>query len=158
MAITRDSVMTLDKLGSRVRLLTGIEAAEVDDSDLSVLLTMAIEWVEEQEGATYTVNTHDLQDQAVTYYTSYLASIAQNGMGIENLKIGEIFISYGDADTDPYGKYLDMARNALLQKNALSITTSTYNADPTLGDIDWKKNIDGSSSTLNVRQKPRNIN
>jgi len=155
MAITRDSVMTLDKLGSRVRLLTGIEAAEVDDSDLSVLLTMAIEWVEEQEGADYTVNTHDLQDQAVTYYTSYLASIAQNGMGIENLKIGEIFLSYDDED--PYGKYLDMANEALLQKNALSIKTSTYNADPTLGDVDWKKNIDGSSSTLNVRQKPRNI-
>ena len=156
MAITRDSVMTLDKLGSRVRLLTGIEATEVDDGDLSILLTMAIEWVEEQEGAVYTVNTHDLQDQAVTYYTSYLASIAQNGMGIENIKIGEIFIAYNDKD--PYGKYLDMARNALLQKNALSITTSTYNADPTLGAVDWKKNIDGSSSTLNVRQKPRNIN
>ena len=156
MAITRDSVMTLDKLGSRVRLMTGIEASEVDDDDLSILITMAIEWVEEQEGVTYNVNTHDLQDQAVTYYSSYLASIAQNGMGIENLKIGEVFISYNDED--PYGKYLDMARNALLQKNALSITTSTYNADPTLGDVDWKKNIDGSSSTLNVRQKPRNIN
>jgi len=154
--IERDSVMTLNKVGDRVRLLTGIEATEVDNSDLSILMTMAIEWVEEQEGSTYTVNTHDLQDQAVTYYTSYLASIAQNGMGIENLKIGEIFISYGD--DDPYGKYLDMARDALLQKNALSITTSTYNADPTLGDIDWKKNIDGSQSTLNVRQKPRNIN
>jgi len=147
--------MTLDKLGSRVRLMTGIQSTEVDDDDLSVLITMAIEWVEEQEGATYAVNTHDLQDQAVTYYSSYLASIAQNGMGIENLKIGEIFITY--TDDDPYGKYLDMARNALLQKNALSITTSTYNADPTLGDVDWKKNIDGSSSTLNVRQKPRNI-
>ena len=154
--ITRDSVMTLNKVGDRVRLLTGIEATEVDNSDLSILMTMAIEWVEEQEGSTYTVNTHDLQDQAVTYYTSYLASIAQNGMGIENLKIGEVFISYGD--DDPYGKYLDMARDALLQKNALSITTSTYNADPSLGDVDWKKNIDGSSSTLNVRQKPRNIN
>ena len=154
--IERDSVMTLNKVGDRVRLLTGIEATEVDNSDLSILMTMAIEWVEEQEGSTYTVNTHDLQDQAVTYYTSYLASIAQNGMGIENLKIGEVFISYGD--DDPYGKYLDMARDALLQKNALSITTSTYNADPTLGDVDWKKNIDGSSSTLNVRQKPRNIN
>ena len=118
--ITRDSVMTLNKVGDRVRLLTGIEATEVDNSDLSILMTMAIEWVEEQEGSTYTVNTHDLQDQAVTYYTSYLASIAQNGMGIENLKIGEVFISYGD--DDPYGKYLDMARDALLQKNALSIT------------------------------------
>ena len=156
MTITRDSVMTYDKLGSRVRLMTGIEATEVDDSDLSILISMAVEWVEEQEGATYIVNTHDLQDQAVTYYTSYLASIAQNGMGVKNLKIGEIFLSYDDKD--PYGKYLSMARDALLQKNALSITTSTYNADPTLGDVDWKKNIDGSSSTLNVRQKPRNIN
>jgi len=156
MAISRDSVMTLDKIGSRVRLLTGIQATEMDDSDLSVLMTMAIEWLEEQESTTYTVNTNDLQDQAVTYYSSYLASIAQNAVGIENMKIGDIFISYNDED--PYGKYLDMANEALLQKNALSIKTSTYNADPTLGDVDWKKNIDGSSSTLNVRQKPRNIN
>jgi len=148
--------MTLDKLGSRVRLLTGIHVTEMDDSDLSILMTMAIEWLEEQEGSSYTENTNDLQDQAVTYYTAYLASIAQNGMGVKNLKIGDIFLSYDDED--PYGKYLDMANDALLQKNALSIKTSTYNADPTLGDVDWKKNIDGSSSTLNVRQKPRNIN
>ena len=40
MAITRDSVMTLDKIGSRVRLLTGIQATEMDDSDLSILMTM----------------------------------------------------------------------------------------------------------------------
>ena len=88
MAISRDSVMTLDKIGSRVRLLTGIQAVEMDDDDLSVLMTMAIEWLEEQESTTYSVNTNDLQDQAVTYYSCYLASIAQNGMGVENLKIG----------------------------------------------------------------------
>ena len=158
MAITRDSTMTLDTLGTRVRLLTGIEAVEVDDTDLSVLMTMAIEWVEEQEGTTFSVNTNDLVDQAVCYYTSYLISIAQNGMGIENMKIGDIFLSYGSQEDDPYAKVLDRANDALLQKNALSIKTSTYNADPTLGDIDWKKNIDGSGSTLNVRQKPRNIN
>ena len=62
MAITRDSVMTLDKIGSRVRLLTGIQATEMDDSDLSILMTMAIEWLEEQESTTYSVNTNDLQD------------------------------------------------------------------------------------------------
>tara|TARA_Y100000296_G_scaffold56245_1_gene64523 strand:+ start:1522 stop:1992 length:471 start_codon:yes stop_codon:yes gene_type:complete len=156
MAITRDSVMTLDKVGDRVRLLTGIQATEIDDSDLSVLMTMAIEWLEEQESATYAVNTNDLQDQAVTYYTCYLASLAQNGVGIENLKIGEIFISYGD--DDPYGKYLDMANDALLQKNALSIKMTDYNADSDMGDVNWKKNIDGSDSTLNIRQRPRNIN
>ena len=155
MAITRDSTMTLDKLGTRVRLLTGIESAEVDDSDLSVLVTMAIEWVEEQEGTSFTVNTNDLVDQAVCYYTSYLLCIAQHGMGVEDMKIGDIFMSY--TKDDPYGKFLDMANDALLQKNALSIKTSTYNADPQLGDIDWKKNIDGSSSTLNVRKRPRNI-
>ena len=155
MAITRDSTMTLDKLGTRVRLLTGIESAEVDDSDLSVLVTMAIEWVGEQEGTSFTVNTNDLVDQAVCYYTSYLLCIAQNGMGVEDMKIGDIFMSY--TKDDPYGKFLDMANDALLQKNALSIKTSTYNADPQLGDIDWKKNIDGSDSTLNVRKRPRNI-
>lgn len=155
MAITRDSTMTLDKLGTRVRLLTGIESAEVDDSDLSVLVTMAIEWVEEQEGTSFTVNTNDLVDQAVCYYTSYLLCIAQNGMGVEDMKIGDVFMSY--VKEDPYGKFLDMANEALLQKNALSIKTSTYNADPQLGDIDWKKNIDGSDSTLNVRKRPRNI-
>ena len=147
--------MTLDKVGNRVRLLTGIQATEIDDSDLSILMTMAIEWLEEQESATYTVNTNDLQDQAVTYYTCYLASMAQNGVGIENLKIGEIFISYGD--DDPYAKYLDMANDALLQKNALSIKMTEYNADPDMGDVNWKKNIDGSDSTLNIRQRPRNI-
>jgi len=147
--------MTLDTLGTRVRLLTGIEAVEVDDTDLSVLMTMAIEWVEEQEGTSFTVNANDLVDQAVVYYTAYLLSIAQNGMGVEDMKIGDIFMSY--TKDDPYGKFMDLATEALLQKNALSISTSTYNADSSLGNIDWKKNIDGSGSTLNVRQKPRNI-
>ena len=155
MTITRNSTMTLDTLGTRVRLLTGIESVEVDDTDLSVLMTMAIEWVEEQEGTSFTVNTNDLVDQAVVYYTAYLLSIAQNGMGVEDMKIGDIFMSY--TKDDPYGKFMDLATEALLQKNALSISTSTYNADSSLGDIDWKKNIDGSGSTLNVRQKPRNI-
>ena len=155
MAITRNSTMTLDTLGTRVRLLTGIEATEVDDTDLSVLMTMAIEWVEEQEGTSFTVNSNDLVDQAVCYYSSYLLCVAQNGMGVEDMKIGDIFMSF--TKEDPYGKFLDMANDALLQKNSLSIKTSTYNADPTLGNVDWKKNIDGSDSTLNVRQKPRNI-
>ena len=155
MAITRDSPMTLDKLGTRVRLLTGIEAVEVEDADLSVLMTMAIEWVEEQEGTSFTVNSNDLVDKAVCYYSSYLLCVAQNGMGVEDMKIGDVFMSF--TKDDPYGKFLDMANEALLQKNALSIKTSTYNADPSLGDIDWKKNIDGSDSTLNVRSKPRNI-
>ena len=155
MAISRDSTLDLNQIGTRVRLLTGIEATEVDDTDLSELVSMAIEWVEDQLGSTYTVDTKNSHDNAVIYYTSYLTSIAQNGMGVEDMKIGDVFMSY--VKEDPYGKFLDMANDALLQKNALSIKTSTYNADPQLGDIDWKKNIDGSDSTLNVRKRPRNI-
>ena len=76
-------------------------------------------------------------------------------MGIEQLRIGDIFIQY--VDEEPYQKYLEMANAAIIAKQAMSIKTSTYNANSTTGDVDWKKNIDGSSSTLNVRNKPRGM-
>tara|TARA_R100001443_G_scaffold300_1_gene1183 strand:- start:740 stop:1210 length:471 start_codon:yes stop_codon:yes gene_type:complete len=155
MAITRDSTQDLDQIGKRVRILTGIESTEIDDTDLSELITMASEWFETQSGLTYTVNTEDAYDNAVVFYASYLGSIAQNGMGVENLKIGDIFIQY--TDDEPYIKFLKMAQDALNSQIATSVKRTTYNADASKGSVDWKKNIDGSSSTLNVRQSPRNI-
>ena len=155
MAISRDSTVDLDQIGSRVRILTGIESTEIDDTDLSELISMAIEWFETQTGETYTVNTQDAFDNAIVFYSSYLGSIAQNGMGVENLKIGDIFIQY--TDDEPYSKYLKMAQDALNSQIATSVKRTTYNADASKGSIDWKKNIDGSSSTLNVRQKPRGL-
>jgi len=151
----RDSALDLQQIGSRVRILTGVESTEIGDSDLSELISMASEWVESQSGLTYTVNTEDAYDNAVIFYTSYLLSIAQNGMGVENLKIGDIFIQY--TDDEPYIKFLKMAQDALNSQIATSVKTTTYNADSSKGSVDWKKNIDGSSSTLNVRQNPRNI-
>ena len=155
MAITRDSTQDLDQIGKRVRILTGIESTEIDDTDLSELITMASEWFETQSGLTYTVNTEDAYDNAVVFYASYLGSIAQNGMGVENLKIGDIFIQY--TDDEPYIKFLKVAQDALNSQIATSVKRTTYNADASKGSVDWKKNIDGSSSTLNVRQSPRNI-
>jgi hypothetical protein len=155
MAITRDSTLDLDQIGTRVRLLTGIESTEVDDTDMSQLVSMAIEWFEEQTSTTFAVDTSNAYDNAVIYYTCYLASIAQNGMGIENLKIGDVFVSYNDEE--PYKKFEEMAKDALLSYSALSIKMTTYNADSQQGSVNWKKNIDGSDSTLNVRQKPRNL-
>ena len=155
MAITRDSTQDLDQIGKRVRILTGIESTEIDDTDLSELITMASEWFETQSGLTYTVNTQDAFDNAIVFYSSYLGSIAQNGMGVENLKIGDIFIQY--TDDEPYIKFLKMAQDALNSQIATSVKRTTYNADASKGSVDWKKNIDGSSSTLNVRQSPRNI-
>ena len=155
MTISRDSTVDLDQIGSRVRILTGIESTEIDDTDLSELISMSIEWFETQTGETYTVNTQDAFDNAIVFYSSYLGSIAQNGMGVENLKIGDIFIQY--TDDEPYIKFLKMAQDALNSQIATSVKRTTYNADASKGNVDWKKNIDGSSNTLNVRQSPRNI-
>ena len=155
MAITRDSTVALNQIGSRIRILKGIESTEIDDSNLSEIVSMAIEWFEEQTGLTFSVDTENSYDNAVIFYSSYLASIAQNGMGVENLKIGDIFIQY--TDDEPYTKFLKMAQEALNSKIATSVKRTTYNADSSKGDVDWKKNIDGSGSTLNVRQSPRNI-
>ena len=154
MAIT--TISTLDGLRSRIRLLAGIQDKEVSDDDMDILVSIASECFTEQTGLTYDVTTSDAAyDNAVMYYTCYIASIAQNGMGIEQIRVGDIFVQYDD--DEPYAKFLDMANETIISKLSLSIKTSTYNADPTLGNVDWKKNIDGSDSTLNVRQKPRGM-
>ena len=155
MAIT--SISTLAGLRDRIRFISGIKAEEIIDDDLDLVISIATEWFLEQTGITYVVTTpmDAAYDNAVMYYSCYLGSIAQNGMGIEQLRIGDIFISY--VDEEPYQKYLELANEAIIAKQALSIKTSTYNADPSRGDIDWKKNIDGSDSTLNVKQNPRGM-
>jgi len=155
MAITRDSTLDLDQVGARVRILTGVKSSEIVDSDLSELISMSIEWFENETASTYVVNTKDMYDNAVIFYSCYLMSIAQNGMGIENIRIGEIEIEY--AEDDPYIQWLELANQAIISVNDLTIKRSTYNADPTLGTVDWLKNIDGSSSTLNTRKKPRGM-
>jgi hypothetical protein len=155
MAITRDSTLDLNQIGSRVRILTGIESTEIDDSNMSELVSMSIEWFEVQSGLTYAVDTDNAYDNAVIFYTSYLASIAQNGMGIKNLKIGDIFLSY--SDDEPYMRFKHMATDALNSKITTSIKRSTYNADSSQGNVNWKKNIDGSDNTLNTRNRPRNM-
>lgn len=138
----------------RIRFLSGIQSAEINDDDLDIAISIAVEWFTEQTGLTYsTLTSEAAYDNAIMYYTCYLASIAQNGMGIEQLRIGDVFVQYNDEE--PYNKFLEMANDAILAKQGLSIQTTSYNADASQGDVDWKKNIDGSDSTLNVRQKPR---
>ena len=141
MAIT--TITTLAGLRSRIRLLSGINVEEISDDDLDLVISMASEWFTEQTALTYDVTSADAAyDNAVMYYSCYLGSIAQNGMGIEQLRIGDIFVQY--VDEEPYNKYLELANEAIIAKQALSIKTSTYNASATQGDVDWKKNIDGS--------------
>jgi len=140
MGIT-DSVEDAAGLRKRIRFMSGIQAEEIDDTDLDLVISIATEWFTEQTGIAYIVATpmDAAYDNAVMYYSCYLASIAQNGMGIEQLRIGDIFISY--VDEEPYQKFLELANEAIIAKQALSIQTSTYVADSS-GAVDWKKNID----------------
>jgi hypothetical protein len=154
MAIT--SITTLAGLRTRIRFISGIKAEEIDDTDLDLVISIATEWFTEQTGLTYAVATADAAyDNAVMYYSCYLGSIAQNGVGIEQIRIGDVFIQYDD--NEPYNKYLEMANDAIMAKQGLSIQTTSYNASSSQGDVDWKKNIDGSDGTQNVRQKPRGM-
>ena len=149
-------VIDLASLRTRIRFISGIQVEEIIDSDLDLVISIATEWFTEQTGLSYDPNDSDAAyDNAVMYYSCYLGSIAQNGMGIEQLKIGDIFIQY--VDEEPYQKFLELANEAIIAKQALSIKTSTYNADSAKGDVDWKRNIDGSDSTLNVKQNPRGM-
>ena len=89
MAIT--SITDLPGLRTRIRFISGIKAEEIDDTDLDLVISIATEWFTEQTGLTYAVATSDAAyDNAVMYYSCYLGSIAQNGMGIEQLKIGTL--------------------------------------------------------------------
>ena len=154
--MTIEGVDTEAELRSRIRFLSGIQVEEIIDNDLDIVISIATEWFTEQTGLTYDVNSADVAyTNAVMYYSCYLGSIAQNGMGIEQLRIGDIFVQY--VDEEPYSKYLELANAAIIAKQAMSIKTSTYNADSSRGSIDWKKNIDGSDSTLNVKQNPRGM-
>jgi hypothetical protein len=151
------SISTLAGLRDRIRFISGIKAEEINDTDLDLVISMATEWFLEQTGITYVVTTpmDAAYDNAVMYYSCYLGSIAQNGMGIEQLRIGDIFIQY--VDEEPYQKFLELANEAIIAKQALSIKTSTYNANSATGNVDWKKNIDGSDGTLNTKQNPRGM-
>jgi hypothetical protein len=155
MAIT--SITTLAGLRSRIRFISGIKAEEIDDTDLDLVISIATEWFLEQTGIAYVVTTpmDAAYNNAVMYYSCYLGSIAQNGVGIEQIRIGDVFIQYDD--NEPYNKYLEMANDAIMAKQGLSIQTTSYNASSSQGDVDWKKNIDGSDGTQNVRQKPRGM-
>jgi hypothetical protein len=150
------TAMTEAARRTRIRLLAGVEAEEMNNDDLDVFITMAVEWFQEQTGLTYVLGseTVDAYHNAVIYYACYLASIAQNGLGVESMKLGDFFIEF---DTDKgYTEFETKARQEIMAKLGLSIKRSTYNADSSLGDVDWKKNIDGSGSTLNMKPNPAN--
>ena len=149
------TVLDDDDVTARIRLLAGVEAEEMSNDDVDVFITMAKEWFGVQVGSAFDYSDGiDAYNNSIVYYACYLVSIAQNGLGVESMKLGDFFIKY---DTDKgYIEFENKARGELMSQLSLSIKTGTYNADSSLGDVDWKKNIDGSDSTLTMKPTPAN--
>ena len=144
------------KVTDRIRLLAGVEAEEMSDADVLIFITMAKEWFGEQVGSAFSYSDAiNAYNNSIVYYACYLVSIAQNGLGVESMRLGDFFIEY---DTKKgYIEFENKAKGELMSKLGLSIKTGTYNADPHVGDVDWKKNIDGSDATLTMKPTPANI-
>ncbi len=149
------TVLDDDDVTARIRLLAGVEAEEMSNADVLVFITMAKEWFGVQVGSAFDyADGIDAYNNSVVYYACYLVSIAQNGLGVDSMKLGDFFIAY---DTKKgYIEFENKARSELMAQLGLSIKTGTYNADPNTGDVDWKKNIDGSDSTLTMKPTPAN--
>jgi hypothetical protein len=137
---------------NRVRLLAGIEQEELDNDSLDLLMDISAEWYYEQIGTAFTLDSNDTDNNAVMYYSCYLACIAQNGMGIERIQVGDLAVYY---EGDAFIHFKELAEQQLVMKNALSIKRTNYNANPWTGEVNWKKNVTGVDSTKDMYPKPR---
>ena len=137
---------------NRVRLLAGIEQEELDNDSLDLLMDISAEWYYEQIGTAFSLDSNDTDNNAVMYYSCYLACIAQNGMGIERIQVGDLAVYY---EGDAFIHFKELAEQQLVMKNALSIKTTTYNAAPYLGEVNWDENVTGVNSTKNMYPRPR---
>ena len=140
---------------NKVRLLAGISSEELYNMKIAILGNMAVDWCQAERSLTYTLGSDDGYDQVVVYYTCFLASVVESGMGIERIRLADVEVYY---DTKQFRYFIDLALEMLRFKLGVSIKKTTYNADPHLGTVNWNKNIDGEDSTKNIRQRPRGVN
>ena len=140
---------------NKVRLLAGISAEELDDDNIDILADMAVDWFDAQTGTVYVLGSDAAYDQAVVYYTCYLGSIVESGMGISEIRLADVDVKYNNAE---FANFVELALELLIMKLGISIKKTTYNAAPYLGRVNWDKNVTGVDSTLNFRKKPRGIN
>jgi hypothetical protein len=140
---------------NKVRLLSGISSEELDNTNLDILGNMAVDWFQAETGLTYTLGGNNSYDQAIVYYTCFLGSVVENGLGIDRIKLADVEVYY---NSEEFRYFIDLALEMIRFQLGVSIKRTTYNADPHLGNVNWNKNVTGEDSTKNIRKKPRGIN
>jgi len=149
------SVSWTSAVRNKVRLLSGIDSEEMDNSNLDILMNMSVDWFQQQTDLTYTIGEFSAYDSSVVYYSCFLVLVAQTGIGVQRIRLADVEVQY---DNDQFQYFVDLALEMINLKRGFSIKRSTYNADPWLGDVNWLKNVDGVDSTKNIRPRPRGLN
>jgi len=149
------SVSWTPAVRNKVRLLSGIDSEEMDNSNLDILMNMSVDWFQQQTDLTYTIDEFPAYDSSVVYYSCFLVLVAQTGIGVQRIRLADVEVQY---DNDQFQYFVDLALEMINLKRGFSIKRSTYNADPWLGDVNWLKNVDGVDSTKNIRPRPRGLN
>jgi len=139
---------------NRTRLLSGVSSDEFDIATVDAMLDISAEWFQLNTDLTYTLNDNIYYDNAVMYYACYLLSMVQNGVGIERIQIGDASVYYDNTD---YIHFKELAEQQLVMKMGLSIKTTTYNANPWTGDVNWRKNVSGVDATKMMYPRPRGV-
>ena len=139
---------------NRVRLLAGIEQEELDNATMDILANISAEWFNENTGLTFAIGDDNTYDNAVMYYTCYLSCLANNGVGIERIQVGDLSVYYENA---AYEVWETLAQQALTMKLGLSIKRTTYNASPFLGNVNWNKNVTGVDATKIMYPRVRGV-
>ena len=140
---------------NKVRLLSGIDSEEMENSNLDILMNMSVDWFQQQTNLTYTLGEFASYDSAVVYYSCFLVLVAQTGIGVRRIRLADVEVQY---DNDQFQYFVDLALEMINLMRGVTIQRSSYNADPWLGPVNWLRNVDGVDSTKNIRPRPKGIN
>ena len=99
---------------NKVRLLSGISSEELDNANLDILGNMAVDWFQAETGLTYTLGGNNSYDQAVVYYTCFLGSVVENGLGIDRIKLADVEVYY---NSEEFRYFIDLALEMINKLN-----------------------------------------
>ena len=81
--------------------------------NLSTIRSLSVDWFDVQTGLTYSLGSDAAYDQAVVYYTCYLGSIVESGMGISQIRLADVDVKYINAE---FANFVELALELLAMK------------------------------------------
>ena len=95
---------------------------------------------------------YDLCMEYVNFFALGCSFVALGLSLIAGARVGKFIQSTQDTDWET------LANQALVMKKSLSIKTTTYNAAPFLGRVNWLKNVKGIDATKDMYPSVKGVN